>query len=189
MMAITLRNPPALWVKLGWKTIETRSRPTSYRGLLLITAGKNLADAAEDHCDPLLCWHVAAPDRYFLGDGHIDDEGRAGYLTPRGVAVATAQLVDCLPILELTRSRQALAADVEHVWVGPRRLAIWRRDAPTWQAIDSQRQFGDFVDGNFAYVLEDVQLTDPIPVTGRQGTPLWSPDRATVDAINATRAQ
>lgn len=40
MKAISLHQPWASWIAQGWKTIETRTWPTQYRGDLLIVSTK-----------------------------------------------------------------------------------------------------------------------------------------------------
>lgn len=80
MKAISLKQPWATWVALGFKTIETRTWKTKHRGELLICASKNVdKDAVAE-----------ARDTGF--PPYQEDE------FPRGVAVAVVNVVDCRPM-------------------------------------------------------------------------------------------
>lgn len=50
-MALTVKNPYASWIADGTKTIEVRSKPTKYRGRLLIGASaKPIIDGMQSGC-------------------------------------------------------------------------------------------------------------------------------------------
>ena len=72
MKALSLHQPWATWIATGAKSIETRTRPVSYRGPLLICSTKRPPEAT----DP----GYTRPDEF-----------------PLGVAVAVAELVDVKP--------------------------------------------------------------------------------------------
>ena len=72
MKALSLHQPWATWIATGAKSIETRTRPVSYRGPLLICSTKRPPEAT----DP----GYTRPDEF-----------------PLGVAVAVAELVDVGP--------------------------------------------------------------------------------------------
>lgn len=91
MKALSLWQPWASAIALGLKTIETRSWSTAFRGRIAIHASKLVlpaadADGVKDLLDEL---RLAARRR-----GH--NSIAAGAL-PRGVIVATAELVDVVP--------------------------------------------------------------------------------------------
>src|SRR5262245_47216191 len=88
MKAITLTQPWATLVAIGEKRIETRSWSTRYRGRIAIHAAKAFPLGAQELCydDP---FHSA-----ICGAG----VGDGPWALPRGAIVATARLVDCLPI-------------------------------------------------------------------------------------------
>jgi len=65
---------------------------------------------------------------------------------PRGVIVATCNLVDCRPTDEMTQGE-----------------------------IEFEKHFGDFTPGRYAWILDDVKPLDvPVPAKGKQG--LWNWD-------------
>ena len=86
--AITLHQPWATLVALGHKTYETRSWPTSYRGPLLIHAGKG----PTDHFLKGICNRVeeAAREEGWLFGFPLGS-------LPRGAVVAAAELTDVVP--------------------------------------------------------------------------------------------
>lgn len=196
MMAITLRNPPALWVELGWKTIETRSRPTSYRGSLIITAASKWLDVMR--CpDGGVCHHgsICGARRgcYRMGCcAPLSSTGWTGWpAIPSGVIVAVAQLDECAAIHVSRSGRAVVERGSAHVVVnqGTGRANYYRADIAAGEpAVDvsDQLSWGDFVDGYFGYMLGDVRVLDvPIPMRGSQGSPLFSPPRDVVDQLHA----
>ncbi len=74
MRALSLRQPWAEMVMLGWKTIETRKWRTKYRGELLIVASKSRPDDVPDYT------RIQDPPMIF------------------GKAVAICDLTDCRPM-------------------------------------------------------------------------------------------
>ena len=86
MKAITLTQPWATLVAIGAKRIETRSRPTKFRGPLAIHAAKGWTK-------DVVKLFFSEPFRHVLGE--------AGYtlfsLLPRGAILATCTLIDCVP--------------------------------------------------------------------------------------------
>lgn len=86
--AITVKQPWTWAIAHGGKTIENRSRGTSYRGPLLIHAGKGWSSRGE--YDPRVrdAWRLAHPDL----------NGELGYVEHLlGAVVAVAELVDSHP--------------------------------------------------------------------------------------------
>ena len=86
MKALSLWQPWASFMDLGYKTNETRSWATNYRGPLIIHAAKNIT-AVKDADD-------------ILEEGGIDMSKRsvvAGTQWPRGVILCVVDLIDCVP--------------------------------------------------------------------------------------------
>jgi hypothetical protein len=194
MMAITLRNPPALWVKLGWKTIETRSRPTSYRGPLLITAGKRWVDWPTTCPDLGVCHHrgICTSTRGCYRLSCCGPLSAAGWgdswpEMPAGETVAVVDLVDCVEIVhvaghtELPHGCVIVTPTAKHARYFPSRtrdgVSILARD------VSSQLPMGDFRSGMWAYIFENMRRVRPTPISGRQGTPLW--DAGEVELLDA----
>lgn len=89
MKALSLWQPWATLVALGFKQTETRSWSTKYRGPLAIHATKRFPDQAK-----LLC--VETP--FF---GYLQQGGYTNWSTlPTGAVVAIVELVDCYRIEE-----------------------------------------------------------------------------------------
>jgi hypothetical protein len=76
MKAISLKQPYASWVADGFKTIETRTWRTKYRGPLLICSSKTFDEDFD-------------PNDSAFGDG-----------LPLGMALAIVNLVNCRPMTE-----------------------------------------------------------------------------------------
>ncbi|WP_199043172.1 ASCH domain-containing protein [Glycomyces salinus] len=79
LRALTVRQPWAHLIAHGGKTIENRTRKTTYRGPVAVHAGKTLAVAE---------WEWA---RHHLGARAVPDRDRLAL----GAVVAVADLVDC----------------------------------------------------------------------------------------------
>lgn len=140
MKAISLWQPWATLVAVGAKRCETRSWETLYRGPIAIHAAKKWTRQLED-----ICW--SSPFRTVL-ELHRPNKGGAFFygdalpmILPRGVIVATAEIVGCV-----------------------------RTDAENTPASEQERAFGDYTPGRFRWDLANIRrLDDPIPYTGRQG--------------------
>lgn len=143
--ALTLWQPWASLVACGAKKIETRSWSTTYRGPLAIhAAGKWNTELLS----MLSIWQIQtglAPLIGMLLD--LSKQTWSGVKEehlPRGAVIAVCNLIDCVPTDDLTQKQ-----------------------------IGTERYFGDFSLGRYAWILEDVrQLPEPIPAKGRQG--LWN---------------
>jgi hypothetical protein len=144
MKAISLWQPWASLVMTGAKKFETRSWPTNYRGPLAICAAKGgltLIDAI--HC--LSRWDFQGGLAPLVGM-QLDLTAstwpgvKIEHL-PFGMALGVVDLVDCL-----------------------------RTDDLTLAQIATDRPFGDFSLGRYAWRLENVRpFEKPLPVKGRQG--------------------
>lgn len=130
MKCFSLWQPWASAVAMGAKKVETRHRPTPYRGTLAIHAAKRYSREQHELANELRAeWEVPLPDPL-----------------PLGCVVALAELVDV--------------------------------EVMTPDMIDAQTRLeyrlGGWVEGRFAYRLEDVRaLDEPLPLTGRQW--IWTP--------------
>jgi len=150
MKALTLYQPWATLIAIGAKKFETRSWSTSYRGPLAIHASneRKYIDMRSKHyvCDQEPFYSVLM-DHYTtsLRVGFL--EGNFQSVLPRGVIVATCELVDCAKIeIGLLLKRQ-------------------------------ERLFGDYTPGRFMWFLEDLQrLEKPIPAKGAMGLWEWNED-------------
>ena len=139
MKALSLYQPWATLTAAGAKRIETRSWSTRYRGPLAIHA-TSVHRAAER-----LVVGLSPFTRVLTAITAAQTQVEILSRLPHGVILATANLVDCLPI-EVILNRIKLS--------------------------DQELAFGDFAIGRFGWLFEDVMpLPDPIPAIGRQG--LW----------------
>ena len=150
MKALTLTQPWATLVAIGAKKIETRSWPTHYRGPLAVHAAKGFPKWASD---------LVRNDWTFFGalEPHLAAHYKAAGLRlvpceigrrtagslPLGAVLATCTLVDCEPI-----------RGVEPV-------------------SESERAFGDYSEGRYAWMLVNVVQLQPIPAKGALGFWEW----------------
>lgn len=164
MKAITIHQPWASLVALGVKHIETRSWSTKYRGPIAIHAG------------------LAKPQINYLsmGDYEIESDGRQFLLHDLnrsdrlwsldfGAVIATAELVDCLPIHSSSTAHPADPYICAHASGG---LSIFDGGQGD---ISDQLPYGDFTAGRYGWWLENITPIDPVRVRGRQGLWEWSP--------------
>lgn len=129
--ALTLWQPWASLILLGHKCFETRSWHTKYRGQLIIHAAKKQGERLQTKTAFILYNHHKIDIPY-------ED-------LPRGVALLTCNLTDCIPITPRERDRQ------------------------TQLELDC----GDWRTGRWAWKLENIEAIEPpIPMTGHQG--LWN---------------
>lgn len=198
MKALTLWQPWASLVALGAKRIETRSWSTTYRGPLAIHAAArkpevpnedgwigayNLGRWADDlrHADPCDCDEdeEQAGDRCLANSewSHaiFTDAGAHGFALattlPLGAVVATCNLVDVVPIVDLVDLPDGPFVYCDGDWLqvhdGP------DDSAPRYS--ESEQLCGDFAPGRFAWLLDDIEpLAEPVPAKGRQGLWEWA---------------
>ena len=139
MLTISLYQPWATLMSVKEKRCETRSWAIHHRGPLAIhaTAGPPDPIAAQHPFSTALARH-----------------GYTMTTLPRGVIVAVAMLVSCIPLV-----------------VGYDSLGHDRFGFPEFEA-----QFGDFSRGRFAWVTTNVfLLPQPVPARGHQGLWQWNP--------------
>lgn len=215
MRALSLRQPWASLVTIGVKTIETRSWATKYRGPLAIHAAKrrppihwhrpdaDLPPAIDLYAmDP--CWEWTEGDDYC---------GSYRWTGPLGAIVATAQLVDCVPIVDAQWAEDQDWADLPYPRLesgldgDPEAFPDGILDLyhPSWAigAVDegvtlpgAEASYGDYEPGRWAWLLDDVRpvgCTCPVcngggfvevdPPEGETGD--WIDDCHTCDGIGA----
>lgn len=151
MKAITLWQPWASLIVTGAKKIETRGWATKYRGPLAIHAA--LTDNQELRT-MISCWHFQTGLAPLKGEPLLLPKliwsGVKWEDLPRGVIIATCQIVDCVPTDKMTQKQ-----------------------------IEIEQYFGDYTPGRFGWILEDVKpLEKPVTVKGKQG--LWNWDERLV---------
>lgn len=171
MKALTIRQPWASLIALGVKTIETRSWKTDYRGPLAIHAG-----AAHVHHGNFF---MLARRAKTAGQLTFDQEQTIRYAeVPFGAVVATANLVDCLPISTYMTGDECvvnhLDGTMDHV-IQPDDVSAAENYGPLIRDISDQIPYGDYAPGNFGWILEDIEPFDPVPAKGKQG--LWEWDQ------------
>ena len=107
MKALSIWQPWADLISMGYKTIETRTWPTRYRGALLICAARKTG------------WEVQeAIEQYQQYPGLYGyDELLPSEYEPRlGVAVATCTLADCRPMIDSDRKAALYQLEGGSVW-------------------------------------------------------------------------
>lgn len=195
LKALTLYQPWASLVSHRVKTIETRSWSTRYRGPLAIHAAARYPAAGE--CPPGLVMHDMLGDlMYFLGEPFTEEDQVArglppdgdliGFPLPLGAVIATAELVDVVPILapgewldpgwakHVSPSREGGPL---WLWLGPSETENASTGRPTWrhEVIEDQRPYGDYTPGRFAWLLENIAwLAEPVPARGHQQLWEWA---------------
>ena len=162
MKAITIYQPWASLIACGAKKFETRPWATKYRGPIAIHAGM------KDPCKmPLL----GLEDFENAVRDVFDAVGLGWCVLPRGMVIATAELVECWSIVSHP------GADTDQA----RRITVGGElDVPKHHPrfhdviIPSKAEilFGDWRPGRYAWELANVQEITPIPARGRQG--LWN---------------
>jgi activating signal cointegrator 1 len=192
MKALSLTQPWASLVAIGAKQIETRSWSTRYRGRVAIHAAASFPVTARHLCvgppgfgrSPFREALRAGGYKGPVLDGHRISTGDL----PLGAVVATATLVDVAPIGGPYSFRTGLFEGDEgdypgrpvvvlHEALGRPRPAPERTlvlDTPRRGVVDitSELPFGDYSEGRYAWLLEDVErLPVPIPAKGALG--LW----------------
>lgn len=153
MKAISLWQPWASLLAAGLKCVETRGWPTGHRGPLLIHAAKRwdpelAAIAAKAPFRPAL-------ERLGIVFTATEAACQAGWGLPFGAIVGRVNLVACYPTADV---RFAEGGDVAAIpWGGGLQLP------------GSERVFGDFTSGRFAWLCGSaVRFAKPIPFRGQQ---------------------
>lgn len=152
MKALTLWQPWASLMAEGVKSIETRSwrAPDALIGQR-IAIHAAARDTDRDLSIPEECW---------------DALGRCigGAAPPHGAIVATARLVDCVPMVEDCddfSDSPALLEVLERL-DGSTLLRFWPEglvEEDEWIDVSDQLPYGDFAPGRWAWLLDDIAPT------------------------------
>lgn|GEM_PF-772603 len=143
ILCLSLHQPWASLIAIGAKRYETRGWPTGHRGPLAIHAAKvwNRELAVLCAKEPFRSALEAAGIEIPLAEGRYFLGRRPPVFLPLGAVLAVGNVVDCV---------DAFAR-------GP---AVG----------ETERAFGDFGPGRWAWLLADVQpLAEPAPLVGAQG--------------------
>lgn len=163
--ALTLHQPWASLVAVGAKTIETCSWPTSYRGRLLIHAGKQAPESGMYGDYEVRRMEIDGTKGWWLFGPGLPV---TGVLLPLGAVVASCTLADRVPIIDLAnRSHDGSShiaeypseGGLEHQQGGLWLIGTNKRTHGHPTRIEDQHPFGDFSPGRWAWLLEDVKPT------------------------------
>lgn len=159
LRVLSLHQPWASLVAVGVKSIETRSWPTKHRGRIGI---------ASTQTRPSLGLTIGEySTRWLAGDVvlHKTPYPLVTRSLPLGAIVATANLLDCVPIVDDGAARNCVDVRVGHPEAG----AVLRLDRtePGWPTtlvetitdVLDQLPYGDFTPGRWAWLLDDVKPT------------------------------
>lgn len=199
LRALTIRQPWASLIAAGVKTIETRSWRTSYRGPVLIHAGKAEPLLHAYQALPLpqsMAWlracrqaGLSSPDARQFVSGYQGTWWPDARLMPLGAVVAVADLTDCVPIRasitvgEYDRNERCVQVPNPDLIQRACLMERWVGGGEVIKDIDDQLPLGDFTPGRWALLLDDVRpLPEPVPAKGRPG--VWTPDDDLTDHIN-----
>jgi hypothetical protein len=163
MPVLTLHQPWASLIATGVKTIETRGHRTNVRGRIAIHAAARPVDRGW-----VGGWLVdrTRSDGGWMRRSTLDPSFRL----PLGAIVATAELTDCVPMVDEHPQWDGQA--YLHVGVDLTLVVPWCGKARRGDIVSSQRPYGDFRPGRWAWLLADVEpLAEPVPFKGGQG---WS---------------
>ena len=172
MKAITIHQPWASLIAAGFKTYETRSRATRYRGLIAIHAGAKQPLSILGKED----YHLIREAAVALGNkwsyNYVVPLMQLNNL-PRGAIIAIARVVDCWNIVVCPGTDVDTA---KHIPIGGE-LNVSAKHPRFGEYIvpsEQERLFGDWDPGRFAWQLELVEAFEtPVPVKGRQGLWTW----------------
>ncbi|RJQ44376.1 MAG: hypothetical protein C4534_06510 [Gaiellales bacterium] len=148
--ALSFTQPYGTLVTAREKILETRSKPTSYRGLVAIHAAKNFPQWARSLCqeEPFVSSLKKAGIPVLRESFSFDEhEGIAVSRIPLQAIIGIGFLADCVSTESLLHGRQLSG---------------------------KERSFGDFSPDRWAYRFERVvALPEPIFCKGAQG--FWTP--------------
>ena len=163
--AITLWQPWASLIPLGYKEYETRSWDTTYRGKLLIHAAARIEKRHEKQAilDQLIGTEFCVPMLRLFEKGDL----------PYSAIVAIADLTNCLLMTDCPLDGGGIR---KH---GKKRRIWVESPSPLEQAV------GLWQPGRYAWRLENVRPLPPILCQGKQG--LWIPSPEIIQEIEALK--
>ena len=172
MKTLSFIQPWATLVAIGAKRIETRSFSLGYHGPIAIHASKGFPRWAIELC-------FAEPFRSALSAAGIKQPADL----PRGAVLATANLVDVVPIRGVhdTSYRPLWCAVVDPdyrqcefpAYSVVARLSVGNGLPQSFGQDESS--FGDYTPGRWAWILDDAKpLPEPIPAKGAPGLWEWN---------------
>lgn len=160
MKALSLWQPWGSLIMTGAKGNETRSRPTSIRGIIAIHAAKKVdVDAVK----------LLATEEFQNGLRPLLRPGMKAVIMehlPRGAVIGTADLVDCVKVLGVITRRNPING-------APHLAAVLSNGR---EVCGKELAFGDYRPGRFVYVLRNAKpFKKPVPASGKQGFWNWTP--------------
>lgn len=115
---------------------------------------------------PTLMWPHAGPH-------HRPREGKPEFThieyLPLGAIVATARLVDCVPMIDGGPVRAPAGCVIDRMELRYWPTGGWNERDGNWRVIEDQRPYGDFRPGRWAWILTDIEPLEPVPFKGGQG--------------------
>lgn len=151
MKALTVRQPYAALIVAGMKTVETRSWSATHRGRIAIHAGQ----VVDDDVELAIC----------------DFTAKQLIPMPIGAVIATARLVDVVPMYEVDTEHDRSGPHIQTCSVNGCVLHPLYRDRDCEWPLDTQARFGTYKHGFFGWLLTDIEPIDPYFCSGQQG--LW----------------
>lgn len=159
---LTLWQPWAFLLVRGFKTIETRSWATSYRGSpLLVHAAKGFGPGGKRGLQRLCDRPEFANVLWYGGvrKGEPPNDSWADVL-PRGAIIGSVNLIDCVPSGNVGQSGAP--------------TATWRRGEHWWLLTDQEREFGNFSEDRHLWLCAEPRaFTTPIPARGARRLWTW----------------
>lgn len=161
---------------LPYKTIETRSwaPPEKLIGKRIALHAAARTPIAGD----IGPWHVwcESGQVWWLDGRNGDPESSNYFWLPQGAIIATATLVDVVPIVGVS---SPFSPELPPTAVGVHWHGKWTRLKSNGTSVDitDQVPYGDFTPGRFAWLLADVERQGPpVPFKGGQRlTRKWAP--------------
>lgn len=170
LRVLTVRQPWASLIALGYKRIEVRSRPTKYRGWVAIHAAMWRSQRDADEATQTM-----------LDLGMANEVFTSAFVG--GAIVAVARLVDSLPIVPREWPMYAIPSVSVHAPDDPAypRLLHWKDGDPYADNVTDQLPYAPehmWTPGHHAWILYDVRPVDPIPHKGGLGLRHATPEIA-----------
>lgn len=159
LRVLTIDQPYASLVALGAKWIETRPNRTHVRGRIAIHASAKVRGRRGDWTEVGRYEIERDASGYMLRGESLSWP----YRLPTGAIVATAELYDCVPMVDFWSLGGHPYLVVPHAT-----LATTHSSSVD---VADQMPFGNFASGRWAWLLRDVQRINPVPFIGGQG---WS---------------